>query len=156
MKSAIYNELITLLKDNKVLANACENEFKPIDNILRSSWYVNEAIKLGYKNAIHINLNYGFLAIVDNDKIITGSNFMIADGLDGILTDIDDRFDGFIYNTLSENIPNGKYYEEYFEDKENSLIILSLDNLKTLFKDIDDYIEKHNCRLWEEYDEEPF
>lgn len=73
-----------LLESYGIKTNVAERIDRP-ENILRASWYVDKLVELGYEKCLHVGLesedgfSLGFIAVLDDGKIMSGSNFMISD-----------------------------------------------------------------------------
>ena len=90
-----------------------ESDFspKPIDMILRHSWYVKKAKECGYTHCIHINLDGCFIAVLDNCDIMSGGNFMVMDAFRSIALDF--NFDVItVYDMGAKVYINEKYDDE--------------------------------------------
>lgn len=73
------------------------DEFKPIEKVLRHSWYVDKVKQMGHTDCIYIGIDGGFFAVLENGQIMTGKNIMILDGISCVVTEIatDDPIDAF-------------------------------------------------------------
>ena len=160
MKSQIFNELVQLLREHELLGNEEPiNEFHPIEKELRESWYVDKAMQFGIKNAIHIRLHGSFIAIVDNDKLMMGSNPMIINGYLDMLFTLNDIYEGSLFNHFVDFVNNELFddsslCEKYFYNDDNECIILSFEQLKNFINLVLDYVKDNGYKKWEEYDNE--
>ena len=116
-----------------------DTEFKPIRDVLRESWYVDKLIKLGYKNCIHLDLGNSFIAILDDDTLMTGRNCMIGDCFDTIMENADVPYSDAI-KILKYNLDrfDAQIYEDERDD-ENFLVIFEICALYGIVHDLLNY-----------------
>ena len=78
------------LLNNKGIKTESDFVLRPIDKILRDSWYVGKTKQCGHTDCIHVNISYdyfnvyGFFAVLEDGKIMTGGNCIILDAFSSI------------------------------------------------------------------------
>lgn len=98
----------------KGIETECDYGYHPIEKILRYSWYVKKTKECGHTDCIFIDIPCGgFLAVLEDGKIMSGCNFMIVDGFSNILIEIGKDFD---------EIFNFKIYQHPWDEEDVCII----------------------------------
>lgn len=72
----IANEVVRHL-DKINFWSKTNGKFAPITETLRDSWYVGKAIELGHTDCCYIRCEGGFIVVLEDGEIMTGSNVMV-------------------------------------------------------------------------------
>ena len=135
MATKVARQLCDLL-NIKGIKTESDFVLRPIDEILRDSWYVGKTKQCGHTDCMHVNISYdyfnvyGFFAILEDGKIMTGGNCMISDAF----TAIDWSIEG------GEFIASKPELYDIYEQDDDVCIITSLKGI-TEFVDRIKFIE---------------
>lgn len=137
--SGIVNGTLSVLKNAGVNCKVADNELRPINDVLRDSWYVDELIDRGYTDCIHIELDTdscsGFMAVLNTGELMTGSNAMIPSGLECVIYGICDKYEEEPEEWMFEMMQD--FTEENDDD---SISIFTLDELKNFAGQIENNV----------------
>ncbi len=91
MVAKTANILANLLKKHGIGVTPYDTTLKPIEKVLRGSWYVDKAKQAGHTDCVYIGIECGgFFAVLEDCSIMVGKNIMIADAVTAIIEDYTD------------------------------------------------------------------
>lgn len=126
------HRLAMFLKGKGIEITHYDSTLRPIEKVLRGSWYVKKAKEMGHTDCIHIGLICGgFFAILENGQIMTGKNIMICDGISSVvmeLSEIDpiDAFQIFQWKGFNDG-----------DDDDDYVVVTEFSQLKKLIETLE-------------------
>ena len=81
----------SLLKSYGVYVEPYDADLKPIEKVLRHSWYVDKVKQMGHTDCTCLEIEGGFFAVLENGQIMTGKNIMILDGISAVVEEISEE-----------------------------------------------------------------
>ena len=132
--------------NEKTIKTECDFVLRPIDKILRSSWYVDKTKQCGHTDCIYVKVSddtgeyvNAFFVVLEDGNIMTGGNIFINDAFLSFDMSLD----------APEFIQTHREYKLFFNDEEDVCIITSLKGVKMFYDRLPEL-----CCECEEY--EPF
>lgn len=86
--------LVTMLKRYGIKVTPYCTDLKPIETVLRASWYVDKIKQAGHTDCIYIGTECGFFVILENCEIMVGQNIMVTDAVTSLVLSCTDFVDG--------------------------------------------------------------
>lgn len=94
MVAKTANILANLLKKHGIGVTPYDTTLKPIEKVLRGSWYVDKAKQAGHTDCVYIGTECGFFVVLENCEIMVGQNIMITDAITSLVLSCTDFVDG--------------------------------------------------------------
>ena len=130
MNTKATNALQTLCDtlDSIGVSYDTDRTFGPIQSVLRSSWYVDKAVSLGHTHCCHVDISSGgFIAVLEDGTMMTGSNVMCPNAIENICDEID-------YNLWTEILSDAEDIYGYTDDNR---LVLDTGSFCLYSKDLD-------------------
>lgn len=122
--------------ETKGISTTISLQIKPIEKVLRSSWYVNKVKQCGHTECIYLaleNEDYSgsaFFAVLEDGSIMTGGNIFI---LDAFLT-FDTTMDG------PEFIMGRPHLYKVYTNDDDVCIITSIEGVRKFFDRLEPFV----------------
>lgn len=87
--------LANLMRQYGIEVEPYNATLRPIEQVLRSSWYVDKVKQMGHTDCIHMGFNDSignfFIAVLEDGQLMTGANCMIMDAVSSLTMSVPNR-----------------------------------------------------------------